>query len=192
MSIKTILILAQKGGVGKTTLANELAYSFERTGTPYSFISLDPQGEGQHHTNEIDDAVIQIVDTAGVLQDDIADMVKSSDLVIVPSGATGLDVQPLMRVGEIVNENLKPGAKLLYVINQVTRWTTSSKFVEWFNERKNGFAVELPSSEYYRKAVSMDTSVMKCAPKGSNVAVATMRFINEVRGLIGLDLEPVV
>jgi hypothetical protein len=94
-----------------------------------------------------------------------------------------------MRIGEIVNKNLRSDAKLLYVINQVTRWSTSNSFVSWFNERKTGYAVVLPSSEYFRKAVSMDTSVMSCAPKGSNVAVATMRFINTVRDLVGLEPE---
>lgn len=189
MAAKTILLLSQKGGTGKTTLANIIAYSFDRTGVPYSFVSMDPQGDGQHKTHEVDDATIQIVDTAGYMREDIADMVKASDLVIVPSGATGLDVQPLMRIGEIVNKNLRSDAKLLYVINQVTRWSTSANFVAWFNERKNGYAVELPSSEYFRKAVSMDMSVMSCVPKGSNVAEAVMRFINTVRDLVGLEPE---
>lgn len=33
----TVLVISQKGGVGKSTLANEIAFSLDRTQTPYSF-----------------------------------------------------------------------------------------------------------------------------------------------------------
>ena len=42
--MKTILVCNQKGGVGKSLCADELAFSFERTGTPVSFYDLDAQG----------------------------------------------------------------------------------------------------------------------------------------------------
>lgn len=44
--MKTILVCNQKGGVGKSLCADELAFSFERTGTPVSFYDLDAQGGG--------------------------------------------------------------------------------------------------------------------------------------------------
>ena len=45
-----ILVCNQKGGVGKSLIADELAFSFERSGVPVSFIDLDAQG-GTVHQN---------------------------------------------------------------------------------------------------------------------------------------------
>lgn len=35
--MKTILVCNQKGGVGKSLVADEIAFSFERSGIPVSF-----------------------------------------------------------------------------------------------------------------------------------------------------------
>ena len=39
--MKNILVCNQKGGVGKSLIADELAFSFERSGIPVSFFDLD-------------------------------------------------------------------------------------------------------------------------------------------------------
>jgi len=39
--MKNILICNQKGGVGKSLIADELAFFFERNKTPYNFYDLD-------------------------------------------------------------------------------------------------------------------------------------------------------
>lgn len=46
--MKTILACNQKGGADKSLCADELSFSFERTGTPVSFYDLDAQ-EGTLH-----------------------------------------------------------------------------------------------------------------------------------------------
>lgn len=66
----TILIANQKGGVGKTTIADELAFELERRGASVSFISTDPQGGSVHETDDGDEERDwRIVDTPGVLAD---------------------------------------------------------------------------------------------------------------------------
>ena len=45
--MKTILVCNQKGGVGKSLVADEIAFSFERSGIPVSFYDLDTQGGGE-------------------------------------------------------------------------------------------------------------------------------------------------
>ena len=48
----TVLFLNQKGGVGKTTLADELAFALERRGMSVAFVSTDPQGGSVHEVCE--------------------------------------------------------------------------------------------------------------------------------------------
>lgn len=41
--MKTIVFVSEKGGVGKTRLADELYYFYQRTGVPVSLYSFDGQ-----------------------------------------------------------------------------------------------------------------------------------------------------
>ena len=50
----TILFLNQKGGVGKTTLADELAFALERRGSTVAFVSTDPQGGSVHEVCDVE------------------------------------------------------------------------------------------------------------------------------------------
>ena len=43
-----ILLVNQKGGVGKTTFADEIAWGLERRGHKVGFGNLDPQGGANH------------------------------------------------------------------------------------------------------------------------------------------------
>ena len=69
--MKTILVCNQKGGVGKSLVADEIAFSFERSGIPVSFYDLDTQGGTLHETHEADGAQVAVVDTPGALQEGV-------------------------------------------------------------------------------------------------------------------------
>ena len=187
--MKTIVIIAQKGGVGKTTVFNEVAFSLERSGIPINTYDLDGQGGGAHGNSKTEGAEVTIVDTAGSLTDKIKSYIQASDLVIVPCCATGLDVKPLARIQDVVKQNLSDGAKVLFVVNRMNRWTTATEFIEWFNKRDFGYAVTLPESEQFRKAVSLHQSVIDVAPKASTAYQDTMKLVNTVRELIGIPKE---
>ena len=60
--MKTILVCNQKGGVGKSLVADEIAFSFERSGIPVSFYDLDTQGGTLHETHEADAAGKSVVE----------------------------------------------------------------------------------------------------------------------------------
>ena len=60
--MKTILVCNQKGGVGKSLVADEIAFSFERSGIPVSFYDLDAQGGTLHRTQEADGAQVAVVE----------------------------------------------------------------------------------------------------------------------------------
>lgn len=83
--MKTILVCNQKGGVGKSLVADEIAFSFERSGIPVSFYDLDTQGGTLHTTHEADGAQVAVVDTPGALQEGLADWLKEADVVVIPT-----------------------------------------------------------------------------------------------------------
>ena len=44
----TIAVMNQKGGVGKTTLSDEIIYELESRGKTVAFTNMDPQGGAKH------------------------------------------------------------------------------------------------------------------------------------------------
>ena len=115
--MKTVLICNQKGGVGKTLIADELAFALERDKIPFNFYDLDDQGSAIHQTSEDPDAAVQIVDTAGALQADLIKWIEDADFIIVPTMMSNRDAAPLERMISILDrfKNIKP---TLYVFNR--------------------------------------------------------------------------
>ena len=132
-SLKTILICNQKGGVGKTLIADELAFAFERDGIPYSFFDLDNQGSAIHKTVNNPDAQVQIVDTPGALQENITKWIEAADFIIVPTMMSNRDVAPLERMIKI----LAPykDKHVLYVFNKWNRFKITKDFMSWFQAK---------------------------------------------------------
>ena len=110
--MKTILVCNSKGGVGKSMIADELAFSFERTGTPMSFYDLDSQGGTIHKTNEAPDAQVAVVDTPGALQSQLTEYMKAADVIVIPTRTTSRDIEPLQRMQAAVRANA-PKAKVV-------------------------------------------------------------------------------
>ena len=79
-----ILLVNQKGGVGKTTFADEIAWGLERRGHKVGFGNLDPQGGANHEKNLLDDEdAVNVIDTPGFLSDDTAEYAKNADIAII-------------------------------------------------------------------------------------------------------------
>ena len=81
----TILMLNQKGGVGKTTIADELSFALERRGKTVAFVTTDPQGGSVHEVCDDPDFAeecdFQVVDTAGVLVGGVNDWCRAANLI---------------------------------------------------------------------------------------------------------------
>src|SRR5699024_10062065 len=128
--MKTILVCNQKGGVGKSLVADEIAFSFERSGIPVSFYDLDAQGGTLHRTHEADGAQVAVVDTPGALQEALSEWLKEADVVCIPTRTTSRDIEPLMRMRKAVFKHSR--AKIVYVMNGWNRFKASRDFMEWF------------------------------------------------------------
>lgn len=184
--MKTILICNQKGGVGKSLIADELVFSFERTGIAVAFYDLDGQGGTIHQTNKPEHAEVAIIDTPGALQEALQDWLHEADMVVIPTRTTSRDIDTLMRMRKVVHKNCT--APVLYVMNGWNRWKAAKDFLEWFNTLGEQQIVILPQSEVFVKAAADERSVIEYAPK-SKVAKATLAMVNVVREMIGFDKE---
>ena len=130
---KTVLIANQKGGVGKTLIADELCFSLERDKIPFNFYDLDNQGSAIHETTENPDAVIQVVDTAGELTVKLTGWIEEADFIIVPTMMSNRDLAPLERMIGILQPWIDKGKPVLFVFNRWDRFNITKEFISYFN-----------------------------------------------------------
>lgn len=117
--MKTIALISQKGGSGKSTLAISLACEAENNELQTLLIDTDQQAsvykwfrlreddypftvatQGEAVSDELDKysqagADLAIIDTAGVSSTASISIAKQSDMVIIPSRASAIDLQAI-------------------------------------------------------------------------------------------------
>ena len=136
----TISLIAQKGGVGKTSVARCLAVAFERSGIPSAILDMDPQGsatawgnrrEAEHpeviptlvphldNTLKVASSAVEviIVDTPPKNADVAIAAVRVSDLVIIPCRPQIDDVETLPAAKQVLD--MIGGANAVVVLNCV-------------------------------------------------------------------------
>lgn len=162
--MKTVLVCNQKGGVGKTLIADEIAFALDRSGVDYSFYDLDGQGGCIHEQHGSDDAAFCVVDTPGALQSDMLNWMKSADVIIIPTRMTGRDIPPFQTMlGLVRNEDVK--AKTIVVLNGWNRFSATRDFEEWFSEEYPSLStVTVPQSEIFTQAGVAGKSVVEFKP----------------------------
>lgn len=188
---KTILMLAEKGGVGKTTLYDELCWSLERTHTPYASYDLDQQG-GTAHPTHADKAVrAVVVDTPGNVRDDWPSLIAVADLVCVPTRPTGRDLPSFRRTLDAVHANARPGTKILVVVNACNRFRMATQALDALSRMPKGSydRVEtLSQSEAIAQAATWGKSVFDVNRRSAG-ARDMARVIAAARELAGLPKE---
>ena len=172
--MKKILVCNQKGGVGKSMTADELAFFFERNGVPTAFLDLDSQGGTVHKTDRNQKAAVAIIDTPGALQPQLKDWVKDADVIVIPTRPTSRDIEPLQRMKQAV---LKSGKPVIYVLNGWNRYRASRDFLFWFrnNIGEDADVYRVPQSEQFVQAAAQGMSIVEYAKRGPAVdAIRTL------------------
>ena len=185
--MKTIAVVCEKGGTGKSVIAAELYESYVRQGLRTSLYSLDGQYSDKPRSKKVDDAEVAVVDTPGVLTDNLTDIVKGADVVVVPVRPTPNDIEPFTRTVSIVAKNTK--APIVIVVNGTNRFRMCASFMEWLGKKpwaKN--VVTVPQSEAIVQAQGMQKSVVNVDRHGI-VAEAVRRMCRMVSTLAGLPFE---
>jgi chromosome partitioning protein len=141
--MRVIAIASQKGGSGKTTLAGHLAVQAQRTGAgSVALIDTDPQGSLADWWNEREDPTpvfvhtstqrlehdieqlrglgvnLLFIDTPPAITATISDVVRVSDLVLIPTRPSPHDLRSVGRTVELVEALGKP---LVFVVNGATQ-----------------------------------------------------------------------
>lgn len=135
--MKTIAVLSQKGGTGKTTLALHLAVAAEAAGHTAAVIDLDPQssagGWGESRSGEgptvaiahaprlasileaaaANGATLAILDTAPHSQGDALAAAKAADFILIPCRPGILDLRAIGATVQIAQLAGKPAAVVL-------------------------------------------------------------------------------
>lgn len=136
--MRTICLLAQKGGTGKTTLCLHLAVLARELGRDTAIIDIDPQGSAsawkrrrQHQTPEVflqdasnlsrvladleqQNKELILLDTAPHSSHDAATAAELADLVLIVSRPAILDLEA---IGESVKIVKKQGSQSAIVLN---------------------------------------------------------------------------
>lgn len=135
--MKTIAVLSQKGGTGKTTLALHLAVAAERSGQTTAVIDLDPQSSAASWAESRGDdspvvamahaprlpsilsaaaesgAVLAILDTAPHSQGDALAAAQAADFIVIPCRPGILDLRAIGASVQIARLAGKPAAVVL-------------------------------------------------------------------------------
>ena len=183
--MKNVLVLSQKGGGGKTTIADNLAFMLEAEGKVVAFYDTDAQGGALHETTEPDDAEYAVIDTPGALTDDTREIIADASIVIVPTKASALDIPPLERTRELIAATA-PNVPVVIVLNGFNRWSNAKGFKEWLDStlKPNESTAVLSQSEMIPQAAAEGKSVVAFAPK-SRPAEELRGILQTVQQLLG-------
>lgn len=135
--MKTLAIISQKGGVGKTTLATALAVAAERAGKVAAVFDLDPQASAafwkdtraadtpavvaipparlQHVLKAAADTGcdLAIIDAPPFAKDIAFEAAQHADFILIPTRPAVLDVMAMTKTLELVAHYKRPSAVVL-------------------------------------------------------------------------------
>lgn len=179
----TILIANQKGGVGKTTIADELAFELERRGASVSFISTDPQGGSVHETDDGDEERDwRIVDTPGVLADALPEWCEAADMVLVPMLPSARDIEPTLRTIEVARKSTS--APVAVVVNQYNPYgVLDRQLAEYLAGEGERVIAKVPKAVALAQAAAGGCSVAGLR-NGRHAAEAFARLADEVEATL--------
>lgn len=129
--METVAFVCEKGGVGKTTLSQELLYYLQRLEVPTSLYSLD--GQYRSRSVKVDNPAVVILDTPGTLDNKLETIVSNADVVVIPVRPTPNDVEPFLRTLNLVEDNTD--APIIVCVNGMNAFTAAKAFMDWLEVR---------------------------------------------------------
>ena len=141
--MRTVALLARKGGTGKTTLAVHIAVVAAQSGKRVLLIDTDPQKSAGDwwrarksdspemvecaarrvpeilHAARADGIDLAVIDTRPSVEADTAEIARLSDLVLIPCRPGILDLRAIAPTTEVVRAARLPAGSAMIVLNAV-------------------------------------------------------------------------
>ncbi len=154
--MKTISLVCEKGGVGKSMLAGELRYYFERHNLACSLYGLDAQYRSASHT--VPDPDVVVVDTPGRFDVKLKGVIERSDVVVIPVRPTPSDAEPFLRTVDLVSSITD--VPIVVCVNGMNTFKMATSFMDWLSKQDIGDeTVCVPQSEAIVQALGEERSV---------------------------------
>ncbi len=210
-----ISVLNIKGGVGKTTVATNMAVGIAMSGKSVLVIDTDTQGSAVAWRGERDDenvsvTVISLTSAAALRKQIIgfrdsfdciiidgsphvdalaAVSIAASNLVILPVGPSPLDIWATAKMVTQIEDAqiINPDIKAAFIINKFNKVTLLSKETKEVLEEFSipVFNTTLGNRVAYADTMTQGMSALEWSDKKAKGEITT--FVNEVLGIISWD-----
>lgn len=170
--MKTIVLVNQKGGVGKTTFADEIAWGLERRGREVGFINLDPQGGASHEQKTVEgEKAVTVVDTPGYLNDKLGGCVEVADIAIVPVEPSQRGLRAMKRTIQLIT-GVNPELEIGLIVNRYSdKRIIDRSFTDFL------------TAEAFKRGASFNRPVSEVQP-GGRAADAIEGILDKVEAML--------
>lgn len=203
-----IVIANEKGGVGKTTLAVNLAVMFARAGTVFQLVDADRQGSSALWSNIRDDAGHEpqiktlrytkphlhkeiknsIIDVGGRDSEILRSALLAADLVLIPSRPTQFDLWGLDTMNDLIGtaRHFNQGVRALVVwcmASAIPQVKDDHDAAELVNDFENLILAKsiIRNRIAYGRSITEGQAVAEYEPRGK-AALEMNQLFEEIRG----------
>lgn len=163
-----VLVVNQKGGVGKTTFADEIAWGLARRGVEVGFGNLDPQGGAVHEEVLLDaEGAVNVIDTPGFLSDNVAEWAANADVAVIPVQPGTLGLKPMKRTLRLVTQANPDLAVGIIVNNFSDRRVIDKQFLELLKADELPVIGTVPTATAFAQGSALGRSVTEINPNGA-------------------------
>ena len=182
--MKTIVLVNQKGGVGKTTFADEIAWGLARRGREVGFINLDPQGGASHEQKTVEGVdAVTVVDTPGYLNDKLGGCVEVADIAIVPVEPSQRGLRAMKRTIQLIT-SVSPDLKIGLIVNRYSdKRVIDRSFTDFLAADDLPILGCVPTAEAFKRGASFNKPVSEVQP-GGRAADAIEGILDKVEAML--------